>query len=701
MSDSDSNDGINEPAILRCRYCPFLTYEDPDKLRQHVQDSHSVDGNAGGAGHSGQKVSTAEASTTCDILPEDGSPSKSKCPIPLCEKEYTRSTCVRRHMITEHKLSRVQASKYTIMTVKHCCPHCGKGCTNLSKHYRHCKKKNTSKQVTSQGSSIVSAFNEWLQTKDLATKYVKSLVAKLRRIISCWEEKIPNFEGDNLLDPIKKKTFLPSLALYHSCTTTLGDKQLAIKTYVSLCDFLIYHFDLKYTANQEIDIRDRTALIANITALRQYESLSIKKVKKQQQRKTKLGAEEKARDPEQLSYNPERLRQLVTTILRDKKLTSMREMYADMSPRMMKKNHKEITVRHFLMSQLWVTGAGHRPSAITYMRVGEVQDADNISESGVMLVHVKHHKTVKVHGPAKVPFLLPGLFKATSAYIKAWRDPENKPDELVFAKRGSGEPADYDSCIRWLIRSLKVLTKSFSLKELTSLSGGTMRKGWTNWAKDSQDEFTKQVSDRVMCHSEKVSNIFYRKPTGVEVGVFASKVLQSMDPVENFDTDTSNTSDSIEEGEIVSPSPPPLPPTPPTLPSPPQQATSHREGDNNASNSSVQEGDIVFPSPPQHATPNREEAKASPYQHLSESERELICSVFSKDGQLPKSITSKEVAVACEDCPEFKRFYDNLVLVRGRKWLANRALSDYIKSQKIQKKHQNIQIQKNNKTNKK
>ena len=200
-----------------------------------------------------------------------------------------------------------------------------------------------------------------------------------------------------------------------------------------------------------------------------------------------------------------------------------------------------------------------------------------------------------------------------------------------------------------------------------------------------------------MCHSEKVSNIFYRKPTGGEVGVFASKVLQSMDPVENFDTDTSNTSDSIEEGEIVSPSPPPLPPTPPTLPSPPQQATSHREGDNNASNSSVQEGDIVFPSPPQHATPNREEAKASPYQHLSESERELICSVFSKDGQLPKSITSKEVAVACEDCPEFKRFYDNLVLVRGRKWLANRALSEYIKSQKIQKKHQNIQIQKNNK----
>ena len=83
MSDSDSNDGINEPAILRCRYCPFLTYEDPDKLRQHVQDSHSVDGNAGGAGHSGQKVSTAEASTTCDILPEDGSPSKSKCPIPF------------------------------------------------------------------------------------------------------------------------------------------------------------------------------------------------------------------------------------------------------------------------------------------------------------------------------------------------------------------------------------------------------------------------------------------------------------------------------------------------------------------------------------------------------------------------------------------------------------------------------------------
>ena len=210
-SDLDSNDGFDRPTILRCPNCSFHTYDDPHILRQHMQDSHNVDANAGGAGQSGQNVSTAEASTHCDISPEDGSSSSSsallsKCPI--CHEEFTRATSVRRHMTRIHSLSGVQVSKYPIKVAKHCCPHCGNQYTNLSKHYQHCKKKNTSKQVTtaaaSEGSSIVPAFKTWLQTKTLATKYMKSLVAKLKRIISCWEETIPNFKGDNLLDPIKK-----------------------------------------------------------------------------------------------------------------------------------------------------------------------------------------------------------------------------------------------------------------------------------------------------------------------------------------------------------------------------------------------------------------------------------------------------------------------------------------------------------------
>ena len=76
-SDSDSNDGFDRPTILRCPNCSFHTYDDPHILRQHMQDSHNVDANAGGAGQSGQNVSTAEASTHCDISPEDGSSSSS------------------------------------------------------------------------------------------------------------------------------------------------------------------------------------------------------------------------------------------------------------------------------------------------------------------------------------------------------------------------------------------------------------------------------------------------------------------------------------------------------------------------------------------------------------------------------------------------------------------------------------------------
>ena len=403
--------------------------------------------------------------------------------------------------------------------------------------------------------------------------------------------------------------------------------------------------------------------------------------------------EEKACDPEQLSYNPERLRTLVTAILRGTKL--MRETLADMSPSEMKENYKETDVRHLLMSQLWITGAGHRPSAFTHMRVGELQGATPTTDNDIMLVDVKHHKTVEVHGPAKVPFILPGLYKACIAYVKAWRD-ETKPDDLVFAKRGSGDPAEFDLCITWLVRTLDVLRTSFSIGELTSLSGGTLRKGWDNWARNSPDEFVKQIANRVMCHSERVSNIFYREPTRNEVGVFAGNVLHSMGLVENIDSDTNNPSHSDEDGENVSTSPPPCPSAPPT----PQHATTHREGDTD----SVEEGENVLPppptlpSPPQPATSHREGATAKP-RGFSESEHELICSVFSKDGQLPKSITSQEVTVAYRDCPEFKHFYDNLVIAHGKKWAATRALSDAIryKNTKTQKKTQKYKNQKQTK----
>merc|ERR1712115_197313 len=71
---------------------------------------------------------------------------RSKCP--LCEKAYSRSSGVHRHMKKDHPDSIGGATTYTIKTVSRCCPYCGNMYSNLSKHYQHCKKKKTNKQVT-------------------------------------------------------------------------------------------------------------------------------------------------------------------------------------------------------------------------------------------------------------------------------------------------------------------------------------------------------------------------------------------------------------------------------------------------------------------------------------------------------------------------------------------------------------------------
>ena len=654
-------------------------------LRIHKMSSDSSPANMSPSSSSSYPLSSSSSSE--QLSTEVNRPQTQQAPIvdrskcPLCDKTFSRSTGVNRHIKDKHPESIDTVDKSTIKSVRHPCQYCGNMYSNLSKHYKHCKSKKTSKPVASkrtssaasEGLSIVSAYEEYLQKQKLSPKYLRKLVAKLRRIITCWEENIDNFIGDNLLDPFKTKTILPSLAVYLDGATTLGDKKQAINAYVNLCDFLIYHLDIKYAANKKIKVHYRTAYTNNILTLRQYESKKIKKVDKKQRGQTRLAAAKKARNPEELNYNSKRLKVVVTSILQDEKMVSMRKTLTERSLSWIKSNLKEIEVRHFLMSQLWVTGAGHRPSAITNMTVKELREATSTTDTDVKLVMVEYHKTKEAHGPAKIPFVLPLLYEACTAYMKVWRNTPN-PNARVFATSGkNNQPADFKYCIKWLIRTLDVLKASFTLKELDSLSGGTMRKGWTNWAKKSPNKFIKEIADRVMCHSEWVSNTSYLEPTGNEVGIFAGNVVGSMDPARDIDNDARNSSDSAEEGEV----------------------------DNDTSNSSdsVKQDEIGIPSrptlpsslspppplsPTQPTTQNQggepSQVRYIPGIRFSDSERELICFALSnEDGQLPKNVTNFEANRAIEKSPEFQNLYENLVRDRGSKGQANKTLTSSIK----------------------
>ena len=652
-----------------------------------MRESHGLNEFSDGAGPSGQKASGAEASDDTNksrntILSSSLSSSnssstsssseettieenrprppqapiggKSICPVKQCGKEYSHSNSVQRHMRKFHGLASDVVAEYKIATVLHRCPYCGIQFSNLYAHQRHCKKKKTSEPVTppqnpppvlpahnAEGLAIVPAISEWLDGQELSAGYKVKVVAKINRLITFWEETVADFKGETLLDPFEKGIMLPSLAQYHMVATTVGDKVLAVKAYLLLCDFILCQFNTRHAANTKFSLLDRTSYRASIEASRASESRKLKKLNIKQRRETKMAAERKALDPEQLSYNPERLKEVTTAILLDEHFNSLRETLAGMPPNVMKKRYSETYVRHFLMSQLWATGAGLRPSVFTNMTVGELQRPISTSDADVILVNVHNHKTAYIHGPAKVPFVLPNLYEAALAYMRTWRDLNNNDDDLLLATR-FGNPASYDTCLKWLTKTLKALGNSFSENELKSLSGGTMRKGWSNWAQNSPDELVKLVATRVMCHSQSIANTNYLAPVRDEAGLFASSIVHSMGSVGNIDNNASNASDRDQEGPAeevnVVPPPPPPPPSP--------------------------------PHPEEIAVENPLSARV-PRFFLTRDERELICSALEKDGQLPTSVTSESVAIAAENSPAFGQLYNNLVERKGGKGAAN------------------------------
>ena len=72
--------------------------------------------------------------------------------------------------------------------------------------------------------------------------------------------------------------------------------------------------------------------------------------------------------------------------------------------------------------------------------------SQKFADTNVMLVKVKKHKTYNIHGAAKIPFVLEGLFEACLAYKEAWRGSAQE-DGFLFATP-SGNPGRYTACIR-------------------------------------------------------------------------------------------------------------------------------------------------------------------------------------------------------------------------------------------------------------
>jgi len=84
--------------------------------------------------------------------------SKSRCPIPICPKEYKAAFCVRRHMKDAHGMSQTEVNQYAIVTTNKNCQFCQKPVAKIKRHERICKARVPILPASQRGGNENSVF---------------------------------------------------------------------------------------------------------------------------------------------------------------------------------------------------------------------------------------------------------------------------------------------------------------------------------------------------------------------------------------------------------------------------------------------------------------------------------------------------------------------------------------------------------------
>ena len=89
---------------------------------------------------------------------------------------------------------------------------------------------------------------------------------------------------------------------------------------------------------------------------------------------TRANAARKAKDPTQLSFNPSQLKEVIVYLIKHKGRNDLCHCISLMSPDELSSTYNEVHIRNFLISDLVISGAGARQSAIVNMAVDEFLD---------------------------------------------------------------------------------------------------------------------------------------------------------------------------------------------------------------------------------------------------------------------------------------------------------------------------------------
>ena len=132
-------------------------------------------------------------------------------------------------------------------------------------------------------------------------------------------------------------------------------------------------FNRRYAADSNWSLEKKNSFRSDVQVSRETNSKKLKNLNIANAKKIQTIAAEKEQNPEELAYNPDRVKELVIWIIRNKELIALRDDLLTLSNEDIEEKYDEATVMHFIVSHLVLTAGGARTSAITWMRIDELR----------------------------------------------------------------------------------------------------------------------------------------------------------------------------------------------------------------------------------------------------------------------------------------------------------------------------------------
>ena len=287
-----------------------------------------------------------------------------KCP--ECEKKFTKTYNVRRHLMDKHGVDKDRLAEYVIKPVHSRCKYCKEFFGNVQKHERVCKLRNEETVRQKKVADIPDAFlpgggllldewHEWIKTCDLAESTIGLYTRKLIHILKFLEGSIDNFLADSLLLPLENEVQFPSLNPYLA-QAKKADAKIAICTYEKLADLVVYLFDTRYGADPDFTLMEKNAFTTGVMNARKSQSVKLKGINRALAEDTSKKSAERATDPEELLHNPERLKEVLVFVLRNKEMKAIQDDLVTLQPDELKNKYDKSTLTNFLKSHIVMEG---------------------------------------------------------------------------------------------------------------------------------------------------------------------------------------------------------------------------------------------------------------------------------------------------------------------------------------------------------